>query len=37
MVENPEDKFSSNGLVTLCVGAILGGLSGVLIGWIIWG
>lgn len=37
MTEHPEDKPNSNGLFALCIGAILGGLSGIIIGWIIWG
>ena len=32
-----ERPGASNGLIGLIVGSILGGFSGILIGWIIWG
>jgi len=32
-----ESPGASKGLIGLIVGAILGGSSGILIGWIIWG
>lgn len=32
-----ERPGASKGLIGLIVGAILGGFSGILIGWIIWG
>lgn len=34
---NDERPGASSGLMGLIVGSILGGLSGILIGWIIWG
>ena len=37
MAEHPEEKPNSNGLFALCAGALIGVLTGVFIGWIIWG
>ncbi len=35
--DNNELPGVSSGFFALCVGAILGGLSGLFLGWIIWG
>ena len=36
-LEHPEEKQNSNGLFALFTGAFIGVLSGIFIGWIIWG
>ncbi|MBU4387778.1 hypothetical protein KJ644_04935 [Candidatus Dependentiae bacterium] len=37
MAEHPEEKQNSNGLFALFTGAFIGVLSGIFIGWIVWG
>jgi len=37
MAEHPEEKQNSNGLFALLTGGFIGVLSGIFIGWIIWG
>ena len=37
MAEHLEEKQNSNGLFALFTGAVIGVLSGIFIGWIIWG
>ena len=37
MAEHSEEKQNSNGLFALFTGTFIGVLSGIFIGWIIWG
>ena len=37
MAEHPEEKPNSEGLFALCAGTLIGVVSGIFIGWIIWG
>ncbi|MFZ3115912.1 MAG: hypothetical protein WA133_03265 [Syntrophales bacterium] len=37
MAEHPEEKPNSDGLFALCAGVLIGLMSGIFIGWIIWG
>lgn len=37
MVGHPEDKPNGFGLIVLTIGAFLGFLIGIFIGWVIWG